>query len=336
MSRTNYLRISCATVVRLLRAVSFLLRLDHRRHRHGRRVYRIRREQHYHGGSVEADQRRSRLEPERNRGGDYLGIFWRRPAVAFVRTGGGSVWAARAVAARWYSGRPAAIGVSQSTAPWQFYATFVPARALTEFMLCGIVALHGDRQLVLRQTAARHGLGGDVDAVGLGGDDADLSVSRHRITAGAVRFSPLGLALLILVVMPAADFSAPPTRRSGFVSRRCRTDFTLRGNLGGRDASGCRGRAQLDARRGGADECAVVARGERLSCLPRHRRYRLSHGRLFYRREDFTGGRRRRGERDGALWGIWQWHLGSLGGAAFAAQFERDGDGVVARRRWFC
>jgi len=32
-----------------------------------------------------------------------------------------------------------AIGVSMSTEPWQFYATFVPARALTEFLLCGIV-----------------------------------------------------------------------------------------------------------------------------------------------------------------------------------------------------
>ena len=33
-----------------------------------------------------------------------------------------------------------AIGVSLSTEPWQFYATFVPARALTEFLLCGIVS----------------------------------------------------------------------------------------------------------------------------------------------------------------------------------------------------
>ena len=32
------------------------------------------------------------------------------------------------------------IGVSFSTEPWQFYATFVPARALTEFLLCGMVA----------------------------------------------------------------------------------------------------------------------------------------------------------------------------------------------------
>src|SRR5215472_14642896 len=32
-----------------------------------------------------------------------------------------------------------AIGVGLSTEPWQFYATFVPARALTEFLLCGIV-----------------------------------------------------------------------------------------------------------------------------------------------------------------------------------------------------
>ncbi|MGH7854246.1 MAG: MFS transporter, partial [Candidatus Binatia bacterium] len=33
-----------------------------------------------------------------------------------------------------------AIGVSLSTEPWQFYATFVPARALTEFLLCGMIA----------------------------------------------------------------------------------------------------------------------------------------------------------------------------------------------------
>src|SRR5262245_16870877 len=32
-----------------------------------------------------------------------------------------------------------AIGVSLSTEPWQFYATFIPARAFTEFLLCGIV-----------------------------------------------------------------------------------------------------------------------------------------------------------------------------------------------------
>ena len=33
-----------------------------------------------------------------------------------------------------------AIGVSLSTEPWQFYATFIPARALTEFLLCGMIA----------------------------------------------------------------------------------------------------------------------------------------------------------------------------------------------------
>ena len=33
-----------------------------------------------------------------------------------------------------------AFGVSLSTEPWQFYATFVPARALTEFLLCGMIA----------------------------------------------------------------------------------------------------------------------------------------------------------------------------------------------------
>jgi MFS family permease len=33
-----------------------------------------------------------------------------------------------------------AFGVSVSTEPWQFYATFVPARALTEFLLCGVIS----------------------------------------------------------------------------------------------------------------------------------------------------------------------------------------------------
>ena len=33
-----------------------------------------------------------------------------------------------------------AFGVSASTEPWQFYATFIPARALTEFLLCGMIA----------------------------------------------------------------------------------------------------------------------------------------------------------------------------------------------------
>ena len=31
------------------------------------------------------------------------------------------------------------IGVGLSSEPWQFYATFIPARALTEFLLCGVV-----------------------------------------------------------------------------------------------------------------------------------------------------------------------------------------------------
>ena len=30
--------------------------------------------------------------------------------------------------------------MSLSTKPWQFYATFIPARALTEFLLCGMIA----------------------------------------------------------------------------------------------------------------------------------------------------------------------------------------------------
>ena len=33
-----------------------------------------------------------------------------------------------------------AFGVSVSTEPWQFYATFIPARALTEFLLCGVIS----------------------------------------------------------------------------------------------------------------------------------------------------------------------------------------------------
>ena len=281
-SRTNYLRISCATVVRLLRAVSFLLRLDHRRHRHGRRVYRIRREQRYHGGGVEADQRRSRLEPERNRGGDYLGIFWRRPAVALVRTGGGSVWAAGVVAARWYPGRPVVHWRESEHGAVAVLRDLRSGPGADRIYALRRRAVHGDRQLVLRQTAARHGLGGDVDAVGLGGDDFDLSISRHPLRL-AQCVSRLGLGVVNSSRRAGGDFPAPPTRRFGHVSRRGRTDFTLRGCLGGRDAGCCRGRAQLDARRGGADECAMVARGERLSCLPRHRRYRLSHGRLFYR-----------------------------------------------------
>src|SRR4029434_7840420 len=33
-----------------------------------------------------------------------------------------------------------AFGASLSSEPWQFYATFVPARALTEFLLCGMIS----------------------------------------------------------------------------------------------------------------------------------------------------------------------------------------------------
>ncbi|HWH79968.1 MAG TPA: MFS transporter [Candidatus Binatus sp.] len=97
------------------------------------------------------------------------------------------------------------IGVSLSTEPWQFYATFVPARALTEFLLCGVVPytaianwFHDKRPRAMGLVAMSTPLG----------SAATTLVYQFLITHYGWRsaFLVLGLAFLILVVVPAAIF----------------------------------------------------------------------------------------------------------------------------------
>jgi MFS family permease len=97
------------------------------------------------------------------------------------------------------------IGVSQSSQPWQFYATFIPARALTEFLLCGVVPytavanwFHAKRPRAMGLVAM---------ATPLGSAATTLIFQFLVIHYGwRSAFLALGLAFLILVVVPAAIF----------------------------------------------------------------------------------------------------------------------------------
>ena len=97
------------------------------------------------------------------------------------------------------------IGVSQSTQPWQFYATFIPARALTEFLLCGVVPytavanwFHAKRPRAMGLVAMSTPLG----------SAATTLIFQFLIIHYGWRsaFLALGLAFLTLVVVPAAIF----------------------------------------------------------------------------------------------------------------------------------
>ena len=97
------------------------------------------------------------------------------------------------------------IGVSLSTAPWQFYATFIPARALTEFLLCGVVPytaianwFHVKRPRAMGLVAMSTPLG----------SAAMTLIYQFLVTHYGWRsaFLVLGLAFLFLVVVPAAIF----------------------------------------------------------------------------------------------------------------------------------
>jgi MFS family permease len=97
------------------------------------------------------------------------------------------------------------IGVSLSTEPWQFYATFVPARALTEFLLCGVVPytavanwFHAKRPRAMGLVAMSTPLG----------SAAMTLIYQYLVIHYGWRsaFLLLGWAFLILVVVPAAIF----------------------------------------------------------------------------------------------------------------------------------
>ena len=97
------------------------------------------------------------------------------------------------------------IGVSVSTEPWQFYATFVPARALTEFLLCGMIAFtavanwfYVKRPRVMGVVAMATPLGSAVLSL----------VYQFFVTNYGWRsaFLTLGVALWVLVVIPGLIF----------------------------------------------------------------------------------------------------------------------------------
>src|SRR5215468_5863686 len=98
-----------------------------------------------------------------------------------------------------------AIGVSLSTEPWQFYATLVPARALTEFLLCGIVPFTAVANWFHMQRPRAMGL--VAMSVPLGASALSL-VYQFLVAHYGWRsaFLALGISLWILVVIPGVIF----------------------------------------------------------------------------------------------------------------------------------
>jgi MFS family permease len=98
-----------------------------------------------------------------------------------------------------------AIGVSLSTEPWQFYATFVPARALTEFLLCGMIAFTAVANWFYIKRPRVMGVVAMATPLG----SAALSlVYQFFVTNYDWRsaFLALGIALWTLVVIPGLIF----------------------------------------------------------------------------------------------------------------------------------
>ena len=98
-----------------------------------------------------------------------------------------------------------AIGVSLSTEPWQFYATFVPARALTEFLLCGIVPFTAVANWFYLKRARAMGL--VAMSVPLGASALALVYQFFVAHYGwRSAFLALGISLWVLVVIPGVIF----------------------------------------------------------------------------------------------------------------------------------
>lgn len=98
-----------------------------------------------------------------------------------------------------------AFGVSLSTQPWQFYVTFVPARALTEFLLCGMIAFttaanwfYLKRPRVMGLVALSTPLGSAVLSLVY-----QFFVLRYGWRSA---FLALGVALWVFVVLPGLIF----------------------------------------------------------------------------------------------------------------------------------
>ncbi|HLN86812.1 MAG TPA: MFS transporter [Candidatus Limnocylindrales bacterium] len=97
------------------------------------------------------------------------------------------------------------IGVSLSSRPWQFYATFVPARALTEFLLCGVVPYTAIANWFHLKRPRAMGL--VAMSTPLGSAAMTLIYQFLVINYGwRSAFLVLGSAFLILVVVPGAIF----------------------------------------------------------------------------------------------------------------------------------
>jgi MFS family permease len=98
-----------------------------------------------------------------------------------------------------------AIGVSLSTKPWQFYATFVPARALTEFLLCGMIAFTAVANWFYVKRPRAMGLVAMATPLG----SAVLSVVYQFFVmhyGWRSAFFALGISLWVLVVVPGLIF----------------------------------------------------------------------------------------------------------------------------------
>ncbi len=98
-----------------------------------------------------------------------------------------------------------AFGVGLSREPWQFYATFVPARALTEFLLCGMISFTAVTNWFYLKRPRAMGLVAMATPLG----SAALSlVYQFFVTHYGWRaaFFALAMALWILVVLPGMIF----------------------------------------------------------------------------------------------------------------------------------
>ena len=121
-----------------------------------------------------------------------------------------------------------AFGVSLSTEPWQFYVTFVPARALTEFLLCGMIAFTTAANWFYLKRPRVMGL--VAMSTPLGSAVLSLVYQFFVLHYGwRSAFLALGVALWVFVVIPGLIFlrrqpedlglcpdglAAPPNRRS--------------------------------------------------------------------------------------------------------------------------
>lgn len=94
-----------------------------------------------------------------------------------------------------------AIALSASTQPWQFYAAFVPARALTEFLMTGVVPFTAVANWFYRKRPRAMGL--VALSVPLGGSVLSL-VYQYLVANYGWRsaFFTLGIGVWLLVVFP--------------------------------------------------------------------------------------------------------------------------------------